>query len=285
MKTRMMISAVLVVAGLATSAMAQSTMQGRFAGGVIGQGVNSTAGNFNTGALQHQFWGASNATMAVYTGGAATQGAAASVYSFCIDNRTAINSTQLYTLNGIQAAPVSTAGNFGSPGQNYNSNEERRLNAIMLAARQLNLVDNRGFFWQNATLAGSTTAEISTAMQLLVWESVWDDAINGSAATTWDVTSAAGAGNAFRVNGSLSTGVTNALNAIRNLAFSSFLGSNQEILVRAISTTSGTVGNENGQDQVVLIPLPPAAWAGLGTLVGAMGLFQLRRRSLAAQPS
>jgi hypothetical protein len=34
----------------------------------------------------------------------------------------------------------------------------------------------------------------------------------------------------------------------------------------------------NRQDQLTLIPLPPAAWAGLGSLAGVMAIGYVRRR-------
>ncbi len=36
----------------------------------------------------------------------------------------------------------------------------------------------------------------------------------------------------------------------------------------------------NRQDQFVMVPLPPAAWAGLGTIAGVIGFGYIRRRSL-----
>jgi len=44
-----------------------------------------------------------------------------------------------------------------------------------------------------------------------------------------------------------------------------------------------TLGGVNSQDQLTLIPLPPAAWAGLSTLAGVGFVGYIRRRKNTAQ--
>jgi hypothetical protein len=54
-------------------------------------------------------------------------------------------------------------------------------------------------------------------------------------------------------------------------------------IMRLWDTYQNGVYSGNHQDLLTLVPLPPAAWAGLGTLTGVAGLGLLRRRKLAAQ--
>ena len=54
-------------------------------------------------------------------------------------------------------------------------------------------------------------------------------------------------------------------------------------VMRLWDTYQNGVYSGNHQDLLTLVPLPPAAWAGLGTLTGVAGLGFLRRRKLAAQ--
>jgi hypothetical protein len=53
-------------------------------------------------------------------------------------------------------------------------------------------------------------------------------------------------------------------------------------VMRLWDTRTGTPGNYtysgDHQDQIVLIPLPPAAWAGLSMMAGVVGMAYIRRR-------
>lgn len=52
-------------------------------------------------------------------------------------------------------------------------------------------------------------------------------------------------------------------------------------VLRLWTTSSGGIYSGNIQDQLTMIPLPPAAYAGLGTLGCLLGASHLRRRRLA----
>lgn len=49
-------------------------------------------------------------------------------------------------------------------------------------------------------------------------------------------------------------------------------------VLRVWSNFSGGMYSGNRQDQLTLVPLPPAAWAGLGSLAGVMAIGYVRRR-------
>jgi hypothetical protein len=53
-------------------------------------------------------------------------------------------------------------------------------------------------------------------------------------------------------------------------------------VLRLWTTNTGGVLSGASQDQLTMIPLPPAAWAGLGTLGCLLGASHIRRRKLAA---
>jgi hypothetical protein len=53
-------------------------------------------------------------------------------------------------------------------------------------------------------------------------------------------------------------------------------------MVRVLGVSIGTGDTNLGQDLMVLVPLPPAAWAGLGSLAGVLGFTAIRRRKLQA---
>lgn len=320
MNAKTMVSVLLAVVGAASVASVASaqTMQGRYAGPVVGSSgsvnmrVFRSDGSINdfgfaAGALGHRYWrapgsdAANNAIMDRFTGGvnAASNtnnvpSAAQLVYTFCMDNRTVSDANQIYTLREITEAPVGPNGNPRNPAggtATYSADNARRLNAIMVAAFNLGVVDNRGFF-RNTDVSGFTAGQLGGAMQLLVWDSVWDATASGAntAAVVWNLGQANNTNNFFgsrngtALTATAATGggtIAAAVDFIRNAAITIFNDANSPIMARSITTNIG----DQGQDQVVLIPLPPAAWAGIGTLVGAFGLFQIRRRSLTAQPA
>ncbi len=53
------------------------------------------------------------------------------------------------------------------------------------------------------------------------------------------------------------------------------------VQVLVLSNGPGQNGFGNNQDMLTIVPLPPAAYAGMGTLAGVIGLGYIRRRRLA----
>jgi hypothetical protein len=49
-------------------------------------------------------------------------------------------------------------------------------------------------------------------------------------------------------------------------------------VLRLWTTFSDGTYSGNSQDLLTIIPLPPAGWAGLGTLSAALGISVIRRR-------
>lgn len=240
----------MLIAALAGSAFAD-TINGNFTGSVIGFGVNTTAGNYNVGALRHN-WSGGTGAAAAYVG--------SGIYTFCMDLSGAASGS--FSLIGVTAAPNAATGNWGNSGAHYTVEQEKRVNAIAIAARDLGYLNGLGQFTSASNDAG-------VAIQLLVWESLWES----TAGASWDVTSATGG--SFRSFDVLNVSVTAIINSLTAAATSLYANASTQILVRSFSSTSS-------QDQMVLVPLPPAALAGLGTLAGVIGIGYIRRRRLAS---
>ncbi len=233
----------------ATSGVAMgSTINGLYQSSVnsgLRQAIAISAGNFSVGALTHN-WSGGTGELAAYNGQWA---------SFCIDNQTVSGSTVTFTMVDVTDAPIANSGNFGNPGNNYSAMQRQRLNAIALAARDAGYLNSLGFY--NVASGGDASA----AIQLLVWESLWES----TSGAGWNL----GAGT--MTASSVPAGVQAVVNALITSATTIFNDANTQILVRSFSTNGG-------QDQMVLVPLPPAAWAGLSTMAGVLGLAYVRRR-------
>jgi hypothetical protein len=128
-----------------------------------------------------------------------------------------------------------------TPGTNYGAAVETRIHEVMLGALSLNWINN------DLSNAGATANQIA-AIQALIWNSV--PAFNPAVLPSGDVLTQ-----------------YNTLLAAAN----SFTGSGKTFSgLRAITT--------DGQDLLYVVPLPPAAFAGLATLAGIAGVSRLRRR-------
>lgn len=126
-----------------------------------------------------------------------------------------------------------------TPGTNYGVAIELRVKEIIAAAI--------GEGWINADLSnnGSSDTRIA-AIQALIWNNI---PAFGYVAPTANIAADYA--------------------TLENFANGAYAGSNVSGL-RAITT--------NGQDMLYIVPLPPAAIAGLATLVGVAGVARLRRR-------
>lgn len=257
--------AVLALVGQASTTASADTIQGVF-NGSFGDGVSVTGG-FSAVALRHTWTGGTNAA-AQYNG---------TVYTFCMDrNQVQGGNPQplpTFTLGRVTDAPNPTSGNISNPSARYTTDQERRLNAVMTAARNAGYLNSLGQF---NTSAGTSAA---SAIQALVWESLWEVTNSGTTATgaTWNLTTGSfqvtnrGTGTAW------ANGVSTVVNTLITAATSIYNDVNSPLLVRAL--ISGGELN-SGQDQAVMVPLPPAAFAGLGTLAGVIGIGYIRRRRL-----
>jgi hypothetical protein len=279
-------SVLIAVLGIAAVANAD-TIQGR------NMNSGSGYGQGNTGGYQHKFWGGTGAAAAFNTG--TTEANASVIRSFCTDPNL-LNSAEAheYTLVRVTDAPLlrtGNAGGSGSPneGTTYTAIAERRLNAIALAGRDMGLLDGRGFLASsvdsanpdgNLTIDSQSVARklwVST-LQLLVWESLYENDVTSAPHGIWNLADVG----ADDYEPGLSNASLNAFNAITARAATYFNNVNTEILVRILGVSIGSGDTNQGQDQMVLVPLPPAGWAGIGSLAGVLGLSVVRRRKLQA---
>jgi hypothetical protein len=281
-------SVLIAVASLASNASAD-TIQGRNTDSSNGYGQG------NNGGYQHKFWGGTGAAARFDTG--TTEANSSIVRAFCVDpNYLNSGSAQTYHLIRVTDAPLNTTGNAsgsGSPndGTQYTAIGERRLNAIALAAKDMGLIDDRGFLdasiasqsnGDNATIDGQTTtlARWIGTLQLLIWESLYENDAPSVAHGIWNLGDVAGYTDDYKPG--LGNANQDAFNAITARAATYFNNQNTNILVRVLGVSIGTGDTNLGQDLMVLVPLPPAAWAGLGSLAGVLGFTAIRRRKLQA---
>jgi hypothetical protein len=253
--------AIIALAGISQSASAD-TIQGR----VMSQSTGYGQGN--NGGYRHKFWGGTGEAARYNTG--TSEANATEVRGFCVDRNLLQEVVREYTLINVQNAPyLPNQGNAGDP---YTAIGENRLNAMAKAGKDLGILDSRGFLdaaftdanaGDNLTLNAVTTTRKKwvDAFQKLVWESLYEA---DGAGLAWNLTGGT------HTNGASSAAAANALSSYA----SSFLNTN--IIVRILGV-QGNSANQ-GQDQLVLIPLPPAAWAGLSTMAGVFGLAYVRRR-------
>ncbi len=261
MKINIAILAIVAAAGLIQTAGAD-TIQGRVLSASTGYGQG------NTGGYRHQFWGGTGEAARFNTG--TSQADASEVRGFCVDRNFLNESVNTYTLVSVQNAPV--LPNQGNAGGLYTAVGENRLNAIAKAGLAMGILDSRGFLEasfttgnaaNNLTINSVTTtrARWVEAFQKLAWESLYEA---DGAGLAWNLT-----GGAY-TNAASSAAASTAIQT----AASGFL--NSGILVRVLGVQGSSA--DQGQDMLVLVPLPPAAWAGLSTMAGVFGLAYIRRR-------
>ncbi len=261
MKSKFVILAIVAAAGLVQTVSAD-TIQGRVMSASTGYGQG------NTGGYRHKFWGGTGTAALFNTG--TSEANATEVRGFCVDRNFLQEVVNTYTLVGVQGAPV--LPNSGNAGSQYTAIAENRLNAIAKAGLDMGIIDGRGFLSASYTGANGdediTLNSVTTsrkkwveAFQKLVWESLYE---SDGAGLTWNLNSGAYSNAAT---------VAAAATAIQNAA-AGYL--NSDILVRVLGVQGN--GADQGQDMLVLIPLPPAAWAGLSTMAGVFGLAYVRRR-------
>jgi len=263
MTNKIAMMTVIALAGSVASADSLGTLEMKYNGGGMlrsglnYQGIESTSGGNVThaagvaGELKHE---TRNRT-----------GAAANlpqyISSFCIE----LGQFTQSGYNNFDVVSIIEAPNPASngPGDNvYGVEVQRRIHSVLRAAIDAGMIDAR---LQPAS--GSTAAEMA-AIQLGIWEAIWE---TGS---TLDLAS----GNSTLVGHDF--GATNALNtALASLSASA----NNYIALEADDfgtfKVAGLVAltSSNAQDQLAVVPLPPAAFAGLG-LLGAAGVVRRLRK-------
>jgi len=259
-------TAIVAVASLSSVALADTTLRGHNLNSSTGLGTG------NNGGYSHRFWEtgpAVNSATVPFTGGLLAEGGASTtVYTFCMDpNYLNTANPATYHIIPVTDAPFPATGN--ATGLDYTTVHEAAVNATALAAESVGLMDSRGFLTtafqtsrsSNVTISGFTftKAKWIEGLQTKIWQNL---GISG---------------------GSLNAGnlaVRNAIDSFRT----PFL--NAGIRVRVLGVD---LGGNRGQDQLclvdqerVLIPLPPAAFAGMGALACVACFGVIRRRKNAA---
>lgn len=180
------------------------------------------------------------------------------ISSFCIElGQYTTGSWARYDMVHLDEAPnPSTSG----PGDvQYGTQIVNRINAVLRAAIDLGFINDR------LQTTGSSTVDNQSAVQLGIWEAIWES-------TDSSLNLASGNSKLMNNANSSMAGVmssTNSLLAGAN-AYLQNLGNLQRISgLRALV-------NSNFQDQLVVVPLPTAAFAGFGLLGGAVAVRRIR---------
>jgi len=242
MKNIVLLAATLsAVSGLASASSVtidRDSGQDALTGGVSVFGIGRIAGHIGF---------AYNPNPAPGTG--AGQFASGSFATFCLEiDQSAGSGT--YQIVDVAAAPNPTGGANPNQPNSYGSIIAGRIGVAVKAGILANWIgsDLSLISSGNAT----TDNERMAAIQAAVWEAIYDTGafsnMTGQVVTT-----------------------TGGLNA-RWTELSAFFGNNG-----VVAGLRGIV-NANRQDQLYIVPLPPAAFAGLATLVGVAGVARLRRR-------
>lgn len=242
MKKMLMILALSAASGMASATSVtfnRDSSLDALAGGVSVFSVARTAGHI--GFIY-------NPNPAPGTGGG--QFASGSFATFCIElDQTAGGAA--YNIVDLSAAPNPPTG--GANPNNPNSYGSAIATRIATAAKAGMLAG-----WIGSDLSLITSGNASTdkarmaAIQAVIWEAIYDT------------------GSFDRTSGNVvSTSVT--MNSMWDQLAAHFANDGQVAGLRAAVSS-------NRQDQLYVVPLPPAAFAGLATLVGIAGVSRIRRR-------
>ncbi len=181
--------------------------------------------------------------------------------SFCIElGQSTSNGYRTFEVRSILDAPNPESNSPHDAG--YGQQIQQRIHAVVRAAIDSGIIDAR---LQPAS--GATAAELA-AVQLGIWEAIWEQ--GGSI----DLTSGNSMlhGHDFTTSNALNTALAsltaqaNSFVALSRSEFSSYK------VAGLVALTSS-----NTQDQLAIVPLPPAAFAGLG-LLGVAGVARRLRK-------
>lgn len=209
--------------------------------------------NVFAGSLNHQFTtGAAGSVNAVAQSDSSSVLNGRTLGTFCTDILERVDSNwRTHNLANVVNAPTTQNVANASMG----TGKSNRLAQLYNYGQSAGLLNGQGGWASNADT--NTNKDQGAAFQLLVWEIVFGDANESN----WE------SNGALRVSG-LTSSVRNYFSQFRDLSasYSSDLAG-----FRASSRTGS-------QDQLVIIPLPPAFFAGAGMLGMVMGARYLRRR-------
>ncbi len=255
MFNRLVVAGAMIVAAGSTAAMADQVDM-RFTGTGPGQAINLQVWVGSTrvydratfaGGLRHQFRNSEGGSSVL---------AGHTISTFCTDILESVDSSwRRYSVVDVQAAPQGSSLLSNAMGDSR-AGALRRLYGYGMTQGLLNSLGG----WANGDNDNQTNRDQAAAWQLLVWEIVFDNPF----AADWAMTGTTRFGQLRQQVGDF---------------FSAFRDASEQF-----HEEGGLAGVSRGgsQDQLVVIPLPPAAWAGLGLIGGLMGMSYLRRRSLKA---
>lgn len=249
------LAAMVVIAGAASA----DQVDMRFMSVGAGRAVSVQYWIGSTKVLDTQtFAGSLNHEFRSTTAGGTNAVGASSLATFCVDILESVDSRwRTMEVRDLGSVPVDENQLTGT----FADSRVQRLGQLYNYGMMNGLL-NAGGGWANGdvgnTAAGNTNRDQAAAWQLLVWELAFGDAD----VSNWDEAGA------LRVAG-VSASVRNFFSTFRDAA------RNVDALTGLRAASRGRV-----QDQLVVIPLPPAAYAGMGLLGAVIGVSYIRRRSL-----
>ncbi|MCC5821690.1 MAG: hypothetical protein LAT64_00205 [Phycisphaerales bacterium] len=204
--------------------------------------VNVNGNNFNASHIEFEYAAGSGSP----AGGAAGQfvgGAGHRFNTFCIEiDQFVQGSPRTYKIVNLSSAPAPLSGaNNPNPGQPYGFQIATRIQQVVAQAVAAGYI--------NSDLSVNTVTNQQLAgIQGAIWAAIY-----GYGNTSASNATVQGVIDALTDNGAFTTG-------------------------GSVSGLRAAVSN-NAQDLLYVVPLPPAAFAGLATLFGVAGVARLRRRS------
>ncbi|MDF1809964.1 MAG: hypothetical protein P1U42_09740 [Phycisphaerales bacterium] len=170
----------------------------------------------------------------------AGQFASGSFVTFCIELQNVRTGSYTYDVDSIANGP-NPEGGAGVPA--YDAADEAEVHAVVAAAIAMG--------WLNADLSANTVTNAQLAgIQGMIWKMVLDNSTVEAAAGQTDV----------------ATAMADIQNYMDNNTWGTVAGLKAMI-------------NEDTQDQLFIVPLPTAAFAGLLTLGGLAGVARMKNRA------
>lgn len=213
--------------------------------------------NLAVGALRHEFSDRGTSSMSQLNNQTASALDGQIINTFCTDIMESVdNRWQRYEVRDVTQAPVNGRGDSAAMGADRGG----RLAQLYNYGLAQGLLDSMGGWASNASSAANNA--MAAAWQVLVWEIVFDNPNDSNWAST----------GALRF-GTMGSDIRNFFVMFRDAsaAYDEVLGG-----LRGVARSGS-------QDQLVIIPLPPAALAGLGLMGLVAGANYVRRRRLQRQ--
>ncbi len=226
-------------------------------GGMVDSGLHYSAIQSNGQAGTTSIAGDTRFKTARASGSATGLGSIFSTFSIELGqpNTFAWNS---FEVRSLVDAPNPGDANGGALGADL----QHRIHAVIRAAIDEGVIDAR-----MQPTAASTEAGMA-AVQLAVWEAVWETSDSLSLTDGSSLVEGAGFNRAQALDDAL-TGILDRANSYLTLNRSDF----SSFKVDGLAVLSSS----NAQDQLAIVPLPRAAFAGLG-LLGAAGVIRRLRK-------